>query len=82
MEGVEDRCDFNYVNSNIIEPNANECVDIKEGSIGNVIEYNTCANQLDDDSGCFNSRGDANTFRCAGRNSRVCLSGTDAIFYF
>ena len=59
----EDVCDLNYVTANIFETNGNECVEVKEGSTRNVIERNICSNQLDVDSGCFSSRGDANTFR-------------------
>ena len=59
----KDVCDLNYVTANIFETNGNECVEVKEGSTRNVIERNICSNQLDVDSGCFSSRGDANTFR-------------------
>ena len=47
---------------NRIETNGNECVDIKEGSSGNVVDSNLCSAQLDAHSGCFNARGDGNTF--------------------
>ena len=62
-DDIVDVCDFNYVSGNTIETNGNECVDVKEGSTYNVIESNICSMQLDENSGCFSSRGDANTFR-------------------
>jgi len=58
-----DECKDNIIRQNTITPNGNECVDIKEGSTGTIVEHNTCRNQLDTDSGCFGSRGDGNTFR-------------------
>ena len=51
-----------------MKTNGNECVDIKEGASGNLIEHNECSNQLDDQSGCYDSRGDDNTFRFAKQN--------------
>ncbi|CAN0173333.1 unnamed protein product [Ascophyllum nodosum] len=80
---IEDTCNLNYVSGNTFETNGNECVDIKEGSTENVIERNTCSNQLDENSGCFSSRGNANTIRfkkasnCNGAGVR--LGGDDAI---
>eukprot|EP00903_Cladosiphon_okamuranus_P015283 g14123.t1 len=63
-EGDEpDGCSDILISQNVINPNGNECVDIKEGSTGVIVEENTCKNQLDTDSGCFGSRGDGNTFR-------------------
>lgn len=53
----------NIVSGNTITTNGNECVDIKEGATGNIIEYNECSNQLDEDSGCYDSRGSGNIFR-------------------
>lgn len=59
----EDRCNGNWVSGNTIATYGNECVEVKEGSSGNIIENNVCSNQLDVESGCFCSRGNANTFR-------------------
>lgn len=39
-------------------------MDIKEGSTGNIVDSNICTAQLDANSGCYNSRGDDNTFWC------------------
>lgn len=47
----------------MLVPRGNECVDVKEGSTMNVIEYNDCAEQLDAESGCYDSRGNGNVFR-------------------
>ena len=58
-----DRCSKNLIRGNTIATHGNECVEVKEGSSRNVIEYNVCSNQLDVNSGCLGSRGDANTFR-------------------
>lgn len=55
----------NLITGNVMETNGNECVDIKEGSSGNIVEYNECKNQLDEESACYDSRGDGNIFRSA-----------------
>ncbi|CAM9262723.1 unnamed protein product [Pylaiella littoralis] len=73
----EDVCSYNLVTGNKLVPRANECVDVKEGSTMNVIEYNDCQDQRDSDSGCFDSRGNDNTFRyntaegCEGAGIRL-----------
>ncbi|CAM9939244.1 unnamed protein product [Ectocarpus sp. 6 AP-2014] len=73
----EDTCNGNVVSRNLISTSGNECVDIKEGSSGNVIEDNFCSDQLDAESGCYDSRGDGNTFRynvgseCTGAGVRL-----------
>ncbi|CAN0473666.1 unnamed protein product, partial [Scytosiphon promiscuus] len=54
---------YNLVTGNELTPRGNECVDIKEGASFNVVENNDCAEQLDDESGCYDSRGNDNTFR-------------------
>eukprot|EP00752_Nemacystus_decipiens_P014698 g13091.t1 len=72
-----DGCSDILISRNVITPNGNECVDIKEGSTGVIVEENTCASQLDKDCGCFGSRGDGNTFRnnhaseCVGVGVRI-----------
>lgn len=53
----------NVVRGNTLTPNGNECVDIKEGAYGNIVENNDCVEQLDPNAGCFGSRGDDNIFR-------------------
>jgi hypothetical protein len=58
-----DRSDNNRIIRNAIDTYGNECVDIKEGSSRNVVEYNICQNQLDEDSAGFDARGSGNTFR-------------------
>ena len=58
-----DGCNYNLVTGNEITTRGNECVDIKEGASFNVIEHNECQEQLDDESGCYDSRGNDNTFR-------------------
>lgn len=62
-ENGPDGCNNNLVSGNTIMTNANECVDIKEGATGNIVEDNICSDQLDENSGCFDSRGDSNIFR-------------------
>ena len=59
----EDRCDNNLIRGNTIITNGNECVEVKEGSSGNMIEENDCTSQHDSESGCYVSRGDENTIR-------------------
>lgn len=68
VEADMDSCDGNLISGNKIDTHGNECVEVKEGSSGNIIEYNVCSNQLDVESGCFCSRGDANTFRRASES--------------
>ncbi len=40
-----------------------ECVDIKEGSLGTLVEANVCTGSQDPDGAGFSSRGDETTFR-------------------
>ncbi len=58
-----DRSDRNRIHDNIISTGGNECVDIKEGSSGNIVEKNSCTGQKDPNSGGFDSRGNGNVFR-------------------
>jgi hypothetical protein len=58
-----DMSKHNWVHHNTIETNGNECVDIKEGATENIVEYNTCSNQLDPESAGLDSRGNHNIFR-------------------
>ena len=53
----------NWVHNNAYNTQGNECVDIKEAATANIVEYNTCTGQKDIESGGFDSRGNANTFR-------------------
>lgn len=63
---------------NIISTYGNECVDIKEGSTENLIEENTCSDQFDEESGCYDVRGDDNIIRCynlyTNRNNEILCS--------
>lgn len=67
MHGApDDRPDVsrhNRVHHNRFDTRGNECVDIKEDSTANVVEYNDCTGQRDPNSGGFDSRGNGNTFR-------------------
>ncbi|WP_431322982.1 hypothetical protein [Rhizobium sp. YTU87027] len=58
-----DHSDRNRIHDNVITTAGNECVDIKEGSSGNIIEKNSCTGQKDPNSGGFDSRGNSNVFR-------------------
>ncbi len=53
----------NWIHDNIIDTKGNECVDIKESSEQNVVEYNNCTGQKDPESGGMDSRGNNNIFR-------------------
>jgi len=53
----------NWIHHNYIDTQGNECVDIKEGSINNIVEYNYCTGQKDPESGGLDSRGNNNIFR-------------------
>lgn len=53
----------NHIHHNVIDTQGNECVDIKENSTANIVEWNLCTGQKDPKSGGFDSRGSGNTFR-------------------
>ena len=56
-----DASDRNWVHGNDIQTRA-ECVDIKEGASGNLVESNRCTGQLDPNGSAFDSRGNGNYF--------------------
>lgn len=58
-----DQSNNNWVHHNNLDTRGNECVDIKESSAQNIVEYNNCTGQLDPESGGMDSRGGSNTFR-------------------
>ncbi|MET9273968.1 right-handed parallel beta-helix repeat-containing protein [Kribbella sp. NPDC003557] len=58
-----DRSRNNRIHDNTIATYGNECVDVKENSTANVIEYNDCSRQKDPSSGGLDARGNGNTFR-------------------
>ncbi len=58
-----DRSDDNWIHHNTFDTRGNECVDIKEGSSGNIIEHNRCTGQRDKDSAGLDARGNGNIFR-------------------
>jgi hypothetical protein len=53
----------NWIHSNVIDTQGNECVDIKENSTANLVENNDCTGQLDPDSAGLDARGSGNIFR-------------------
>lgn len=58
-----DGCNDNWVHGNFINTCGNECIEVNQGSSGNLIEDNDCSNQRDAQAGCYGSRGDDNTIR-------------------
>lgn len=58
-----DVCSYNWIHHNTFRTYGNECVEVKEGGIMNLIENNVCEQQKDDNSGCFGLRGSENTIR-------------------
>ena len=58
-----DQSNNNRVFNNTFNTQGNECVDVKEGSSGNIIECNRCTGQKDANSAGFDARGGGNTFR-------------------
>jgi Alginate lyase/Right handed beta helix region len=62
-DSAPDRSDGNWIHHNTFNTQGNECVDIKEGSSGNIVEHNTCTGQRDRNSGGLGSRGNGNIFR-------------------
>lgn len=53
----------NWVHHNVMDTQGNECVEAKEGTEHNIIEYNLCTGQKDPNSGGIVSRGKANVIR-------------------
>lgn len=62
-DAAVDRSDANWIHHNTFNTRGNECVDIKEGSSGNIVEHNRCTGQRDKKSAGLDSRGSGNTFR-------------------
>lgn len=66
-----------WIHENEIEPQGNECVDVKEGSSDVIVEYNTCSDQRDANSAGLDSRTDDVIFRynevvdCEGAGVRI-----------
>lgn len=58
-----DSSNQNWIHHNIFNTQGNECVDIKEGSEENIVEYNECTGQKDVESAGLDSRGNKNVFR-------------------
>lgn len=56
-----DQSNYNHVHDNDITPRA-ECVDVKEGARGNVIQRNTCQRGEDPNGAGFSSRGVGTSF--------------------
>lgn len=54
---------YNWVHHNFMDTQGNECVEAKEGTEHNIIEYNICTGQKDPNSGGIVSRGKANIIR-------------------
>jgi hypothetical protein len=61
--GDVDHSNNNWIHHNMFNTQGNECVDIKEGSSGNIVEHNSCTGQQDPNSGGFDARGNNNVFR-------------------
>ncbi|MFF1921794.1 DUF1565 domain-containing protein [Streptomyces sp. NPDC058221] len=53
----------NRIHHNTITTRGNECVDVKENSTSNYVEYNDCSQQKDPSSGGLDARGSGNIFR-------------------
>jgi parallel beta-helix repeat protein len=58
-----DHSNNNWIHHNSFDTQGNECVDIKEGASGNIVEYNSCTGQRDPKSGGFDVRGVNNVIR-------------------
>ncbi|WP_020410200.1 DUF1565 domain-containing protein [Hahella ganghwensis] len=58
-----DRTHHIWIHDNSFLTNGNECVDIKDGSVYNLVEHNICTGQKDPNSGGFNVQGDYNVVR-------------------
>ncbi len=60
---TRDASNDNWVHHNRFDTRGNECVDVKEGSSGNVIEHNGCTGQRDPNAGGVSLRGSRNVVR-------------------
>jgi hypothetical protein len=58
-----DRSNNNWIHHNSFDTQGNECVDIKEGASGNIVEHNRCTGQRDPKSAGFDVRGTNNVIR-------------------
>lgn len=58
-----DQSNHNWIHHNLIETFGGECVDIKEGSSFNIIEFNTCRYEKDNNVGGISIRGNYNIVR-------------------
>ncbi len=58
-----DESRYNWIHHNTMDTQGNECVEVKEGGYGNVVEYNLCTGQRDPDSAGLGARGSRNIFR-------------------
>jgi hypothetical protein len=58
-----DASNDNWIHHNTFDTRGNECVDIKEGASGNIVEHNRCTGQRDPKSGGFDIRGNGNVLR-------------------
>ena len=58
-----DHSNENWIHHNYFDTRGNECVDVKEGSTRNVVEFNTCTGQADTESGGLDARGSGNVIR-------------------
>lgn len=58
-----DHTDHNHIHHNIINTQGNECIEVKEGSSANLIEFNECTGNKDAESAGMASRSDGNVFR-------------------
>jgi len=58
-----DESSSNWIHHNEMDTQGNECVEVKEGGYGNIIEFNLCTGQLDPDSAGIGARGNRNVIR-------------------
>jgi Protein of unknown function (DUF1565) len=58
-----DQSNNNWIHHNTIDTQGSECVDIKEGSYSNIVEYNICTGSKAPDSAGINCRGNGNILR-------------------
>jgi hypothetical protein len=58
-----DQTSYNWIHNNYINTQCDECVDIKEGSAGNIVENNVLTGQKKAKEGVINIRGNLNVVR-------------------
>ncbi len=73
----------NWIHHNVIQTNGSECVDLKEGADGNLIEYNVCTGVRYADGGGISTRSNDNIIQfnriAENASAGIRMGGDDAV---